>query len=308
MRILIVASYNKNRFAPFILEQADALQKQGCEVDFCGLVGKGVCGYLKNYSVLRRIIKEFKPDVIHAHYGLSGLLANMQRCVPVITTYHGSDINDDRVFRFSRVAMQLSKFNIFVSKANMEKANLKKNAMLLPCGISLENFPVVDKQMARKQMSLDESKKIILFAGAFDNMVKNASLAKETCSLLDNVELIELKGYARQEVAILMQAVDALLLTSVSEGSPQVIKEAMACGCPIVSVDVGDVRERLDGIKGCFVANESSPQCLSELLKKTLTVKEKTGGRARIVADGLENKIVAKKLITVYSCLSHCNN
>ena len=75
MKILIVASYNKGRFAPFIVEQAEALINMGCEVDYFGLRGKGLCGYLKNLPSLKRRIKEFQPDVIHAHYGLSGLLA-----------------------------------------------------------------------------------------------------------------------------------------------------------------------------------------------------------------------------------------
>ena len=87
-------------------------------------------------------------------------------------------------------------------------------------------------------MGLDNKKKYVLFAGAFDNTVKNAPLAQEVVSLLPGVELIELKGYSRHQVALLMQAVDCFLMTSHSEGSPQVIKEALACSCPIVSVDV----------------------------------------------------------------------
>ena len=82
MRILIVASYNRNRFAPFIQEQAKALRAAGCEVAFFGLQGNGFKGYLKNLPVLKQKIKAFQPDVVHAHYGLSGLLANLQRQTP----------------------------------------------------------------------------------------------------------------------------------------------------------------------------------------------------------------------------------
>ena len=76
MRILVVASFNRGRFAPFIVEQAAALKKQGCEIEWLGLRGKGLKGYLKNYPSLKQTIKAFHPDIIHAHYGLSGLLAN----------------------------------------------------------------------------------------------------------------------------------------------------------------------------------------------------------------------------------------
>ena len=126
MKILIVASYNKNKFAPFIVEQAEALKRVGCEIDYFGVVGKGIKGYLSAFSVLRKKIKSFKPDVIHAHYGLSGLLANLQRKVSVVTTYHGSDINLPNVLRISKIAMILSAWNIFVSQKMLKLLNLRK--------------------------------------------------------------------------------------------------------------------------------------------------------------------------------------
>ena len=106
MKILVVASYNKGRFAPFIEEQAKALEAQGCVIQFFGLQGKGIKGYMKNLPLLKKEIKAFQPDVIHSHYGLSGLLANMQRRVPVVTTYHGSDINDKKALPFSKMSMR----------------------------------------------------------------------------------------------------------------------------------------------------------------------------------------------------------
>ena len=127
MRILVVASYNKGSFAPFIFEQAEALKQAGCEVDFFGLQGKGIKGYLGNRFALKRKIKEFHPDVVHAHYGLSGLLACLQRKVPVVVTYHGSDINDPQVFKYSKKAMRLAAWNVFVSRKTLEIARPKKN-------------------------------------------------------------------------------------------------------------------------------------------------------------------------------------
>lgn len=302
MRVLIVASYNKNRFAPFIVEQAEALKRHGCEVDYLGLQGKGIKGYLKNLPALRRSIQAFHPDVIHAHYGLSGLLANLQRRVPVVTTYHGSDINDKKALRFSKTAMRLSAWNIFVSRKTLDIAQPKKHFSLIPCGIDLCDAQMTEKSEARLKMKLDEKKKYVLFAGAFDNAVKNAPLAKEVVSLMqdDNVELLELKGYSREEVTMLMCAVDAFLMTSFTEGSPQVIKEAMACGCPIVSVDVGDVKERMEGVDGCYVAETREPHELFELLKRALSFEVKTKGREKIVVEGLDNRQVAEEIMGVY--------
>ena len=303
MRVLIVASYNKGRFAPFVVEQAKALGERNCMIQFFGLQGKGIKGYMKNLPVLKKEIKSFQPDVIHAHYGLSGLLANLQRRIPVVTTYHGSDINDKKALPFSKVAMCLSKWNFFVSHKTMEIVGPRNRYSLVPCGIDFSALQLTEKNEARRQMNLTPEKKYILFAGAFDNTVKNAPLAKEAvASMHDNqVELLELKGYTRDEVTLLMCAVDALLMTSFTEGSPQVIKEAMACGCPIVSVDVGDVKERVDGVEGCFVSVGRESDELANMLRKAVFFEGKTKGREKILIDGLDNKQVAEKIVNVYN-------
>ena len=302
MKILVVASYNKGSYAPFIVEQVEALKQAGCEMSFFGLQGKGVKGYLNNLSALNQKISLFRPDVIHAHYGLSGLLANLQRKVPVVTTYHGSDINDPQVLRFSKQAMRMSAWNVFVSRKTMVIDHPKKHFSLIPCGIDLSELQLTPKNEARLKMGLSPNKKYVLFAGGFDNEVKNAPLAFGTVELLKSlsVELLELKGYSREEVTLLMCAVDAFLMTSFTEGSPQVIKEAMACGCPIVSVDVGDVKERTDGVKGCFVAASRESQELADLLRKALAMEGKTDGRDKLTADGLDNRLVAQSLFEIY--------
>lgn len=303
MRILIVASYNKGCFAPFILEQAGALKVKECEIDFFGLQGRGWKGYMKNLSILKQRIKAFRPDVIHAHYGLSGLFANLQRMVPVVTTYHGSDINEPKVLPLSRVAMRLSAWNVFVDTKTLDIAQPKRDFTLLPCGIDLSDLQLTEKSEARQKLGLEKGKRYILFAGAFDNQVKNVPLAKEAVSWLkdDRVELLELKGYSREEVTLLMCAADAFLMTSFSEGSPQVVKEALASGCPIVSVDVGDVRERTKGVEGCFVTDSRHPQDLAELLQKALLFEGKTHGREKVIADKLDNESVAQQLIGIYN-------
>lgn len=302
MKVLVVASFNKGRFAPFITEQAEAVRVAGCEVSYFGLQGKGLKGYLRNLPALKRKIREFQPDVIHAHYGLSGLFANLQRMVPVVTTYHGSDINDKKVRRFSKMAMRLSAWNIFVSGKTLAIAKPRKKYSLIPCGVNLSANQLVSKEEARKKTNLALDRQYVLFAGAFDNVVKNAPLAKETIALMDEpkVELLELKGYSREDVTFLMCAADAFLMTSFSEGSPQVIKEAMACGCPIVSVDVGDVKERVAGVDGCYVTGTANPKELGDMLWQALSFKGKTLGRAKLVAEGLDNKMVAEKVTAIY--------
>ncbi len=305
MRVLVVSRFKegiKENIAPFVAEQVDALKRLGVECRLFRVRGKGLKGYLGQLKSLKEQIKAFKPDLIHAHYGLCGLLACLQNKVPVVVTYHGSDINDPKAFRFSRIAMRLSSWDIFVSRKTIETARPQRKYTLLPCGVDLTDLQLTSSVEARCRLGWDQEKRYILFSSAFDNAVKNAPLALKSIELMGTtgVELMELKGYTREEVSLLMCASDALLLTSHTEGSPQVVKEAMACGCPIVSVDVGDVKERVDGVEGCFVAQTRNPEELASLLKKALDLDSRTQGRKKIIADGLDNKHVAEKLIDIY--------
>ncbi len=321
MKILIVGNNKPGRFAPFVEEQARALLQQGCEVVFFGVQGKGIWGYLRCLPALKHAIRQYQPNLIHAHYGLSGLLANLQRHVPVITTYHGSDINKPNILRFSKIAMRLSAWNIFVSKRNIAIAQPKDKYTLLPCGVNLPlSWSEMQTQRVEQltlnqwvQRKVEKDVKYVLFAGAFDNAVKDPELAKSAITFYNStftnsqspianspIELIELKGYNRDQVNALMYNCDALLMTSKTEGSPQVIKEAMACGCPIVSVDVGDVAERLSGVEGCYVACTREPNEIAKALQKALTFEGKTNGREKIIEMGLSNEQVAQRLVAIY--------
>ena len=303
MKILIICSKNSGRIAPFITDQVEALQKAGVVCDYFTVEGKGVKGYLRNYTPMMRKIREFQPDIIHAHYGLSGLLANLQRKVPVVTTYHGSDINNPKVRQISKVAMKLSAWNIFVSKKNIKLARVKKKFSLIPCGVDTNIFRPMDRKAERKKLGFSESDNIVLFAGAFDNPVKNPELATEAVSKISVARMIELKGYNRKQVAGLMNAVDVCLMTSHTEGSPQFIKEAMACGCPIVSVDVGDVAEILEGVEGCRIADKNATD-VAQKIEQVLIENRRTNGYEKIKNSGYEAAVVTEKIKNVYQNIS----
>lgn len=302
MKVLIVANYNCGYFAAFVLEQAQALRAIGINVEFYKVVGKGIKGYLDNRKYLLKKIYDFKPDLIHAHYGLCGLIANLQRRVPVVTTYHGSDINLPRMLKFSKLSMCLSVHNIFVSPRNIEIAKLKRKYSLIPCGVDLTNFEKISKEEARKIMGFRRDEKLVLFAGAFDDPRKNSELARKAINLLKNVRLLELKGYTRKEVACMMYACDVALMTSPSEGSPQFIKEALVCGIPIVSVDVGDVKYVIDGVSGCYMTAYLADD-IAEKIQIALKYGIRTKGREKIVKLGLDNAIIANKLEEIYSMI-----
>lgn len=301
MRILIVANFNTGHFSPFVVEQVDSIRKFGVEFEYFGVVGKGALGYLKNLPALKRKIKEFRPDIVHAHYGLSGLLATLQKKVPVIVTYHGSDIHKGGLILFlSRIAMYRAAWNIIVSAPLYKMANIRRNVSVIPCGADEIVFVPIDKDMARARLGWDKSKKVVAFAGAFAREVKNPQLAKDAIHRIPDARLLELKGYSRKEVNFIFNAVDCLLMTSHNEGSPQVIKEAMLCGTPIVSVDVGDVKDVCGLTEGTYIC-KATPQDIAASLNKAFTFGKRTDGRKRIIQLGLTNELVAKKILAIYT-------
>jgi len=298
MKVLIVASGNSGNISPFVKEQAEALRRNNIEIRFFMIRGKSIFGYIRNYIPLVRVIKDYKPDLVHAHYGLSGLLANFQRKVPVITTFHGSDINSSKTKYFSLITSKLSSKSIFVNRGLADNISFKR-PYIIPCGIELDIFCSINKFDARKELGFSKDEKYILFSSSFSKPVKNYFLAKIAMTKIPfkNVKLIELKGYNRNEVALLMNAVDVVLLTSLTEGSPQFIKEAMACNSPIVSTDVGDVRNIIGKTEGCYITS-FNPDDVASKIKKAIEFGKKTTGRDSI--KNFESGLIAKKIINIY--------
>ena len=301
MRILIVANHNPKNYTTFITEQVESVRQLGVEVDYYGIHGKGIWGYLTNISALKEKIREYHPDLIHAHYGLSGLLANLQREVPVVTSYHGSDIHSGgRTLFFSKLAIKLSAYNIFVSKRLLEQSGYNgQKKCIISCGIDMNTFLPIDRSIARKTLGWDPNGTYVFFGGAFDNKVKNSPLAKAAVAQIEGAQLMEMRGYTREEVNLAMNAADCLLMTSHREGGPLVVKEAMACGTPVVAVRVGDAEETMKGVEGCYVALHDVKDVTS-CLRQALSFQGKTKGRQRIIDLGLPMEQVAEQIINIY--------
>ena len=300
MQIIVVCSYNNHQIPPFISEQVELMIKMGIKIHYFLIKGKGINGYINNLAHLKKEICEFNPDIVHAHYGFSGLLANLQRKVPVITTFHGSDINLITNRPFSVLTSLLSKSSIFISQKLSRKLIIKGRSAIIPSGVDLDLFFPVDKVESRKQLGLPIHEKLVLFAGSFDNRIKNYPLAKAATDSLNNVRLIEMKGYKRKEVALLMNACDMALLTSIHEGSPQFIKEAMACNRPVVSTDVGDVKNIFGNVAGCFITTQDKTD-IADKIKLAFEFSNTKDGRQRIMDLGMDLKNVTTRVLEVYN-------
>lgn len=303
MKVLIVCSGNSGAITPFIDDQVRALQKHAVEIVYFFIKGRGVSGYLQNLSRLKAEITLNKPDLVHAHFGLSGLLAGLQRKTPVVVTFHGSDIHQKKNRPFSRLAMRLSASHIFVSPVLQKMVNDRKG-YVIPCGVDREIFYPTDKIACRRKLGFKDEKKYILFSSRFTNPIKNYPLAKAAIDSLgrNDIELIELKNFTRIEVAELMNAVDIALLTSNNEGSPQFVKEALACNCSIVATDVGDIRDLIGESQGSYLVGhtvENVAQGIEAALNYTIG-NPKTDGLKRLKQLELFNTEVAQKVLSVY--------
>lgn len=297
MKVLFVISGNVKPM-PFVDEQKISLEEIGCEIDYFRIKGKGVFGYLRNKGGLVRAISEGDYDVVHAHYGLSGLLAVMQRVVPVVITFHGTDVNNKYVRVLSKIASYFAYFSIFVSENMAALIKSKKRYAIIPCGVDVGVFSPMERRYARKVLGLNPNRKYILFASSFNNPVKNSPLAmKAVDGIKSDVEVVELKGYSREQVGLLLNACNLLLMTSFSEGSPQIIKEALACNTPIVSTDVGDVADRTKGVSGCYIV-DADPLSLANAMQLVIDQDKRTDGRSSVEELSLEN--VAGKILTIY--------
>ncbi|MEQ9186992.1 MAG: glycosyltransferase, partial [Cryomorphaceae bacterium] len=270
MKVLYVFSGNSGNDAAFILEQIASVPNTTSKI--FRLKGKGSLGYLLNYFPLLLAVLRFRPQIIHAHYGLSGALVGMLPVwMPKIVTFHGSDINNPQNRGYSKFAHRASSKSIFVNEALKDLLQVTDKYEILPCGVDRELFRPAPQAKCREQLGLPPSDVVILFSSSFSNPVKNYPLARASVECLakkldQEVKLVELKGMSREEVSMVMNASDVCLLTSRNEGSPQFIKEALACGRPVVSTDVGDVRALFEGIeRGTFLVDSNAGQICAAL-------------------------------------------
>jgi teichuronic acid biosynthesis glycosyltransferase TuaC len=321
VRILFVSSGNTKQgdVSSFIKVQGDSLKDLGHQVEFYVIKGRGLLGYLKNVRPLGHIICDHDYNVVHAHYSLSGLAAwlacafcsikRMRRNSDqtellkpaIVVSFLGSDINSKSLRRFLIRLVSGIWAAIIVKSAEMRNRLNIKRAILLPNGVNLSVFHQMDRAQCRSELGLMQDKKIILFAADPQREVKNYPLAKAACSQLtnDNCELLTLGNIPHTKIPLYLNSCDVLILTSLWEGSPNIIKEAMACNIPIVSTKVGDVAWLFGDLDGHYLADPDSEDIAAKL-STALSFEGRTKGRDRLIELGLDSETVARKLVEIY--------
>ena len=303
MKILFVSSGN-NKFgiSPIVYNQGESIKKYGLYIDYFTIVGKGVFGYLKNVFLIKKKIKK-KYDLIHAHYSLSAFAATLAfPNIPLVVSLMGTDSQMNLFWRLLIKVCYLAFWDHTIVKSKSMKESLHLNkASVIPNGVDLNKFKLRDKLEIRKKLGLNGNKKYILFLSNPDRLEKNFSLAKNAVDILPDPSIILLPIFDKKhnEAIDYLNASDILLMTSLWEGSPNAVKEAMACNIPIVSTNVGDVREVIGNTEGCYITSFKAED-VADKIKKALQFGKRTNGRQRIIELGLDSETIAKKIIKVY--------
>jgi glycosyltransferase involved in cell wall biosynthesis len=263
----------------------------------------------------RRLVREIRraaPELVHAHYGSgSAFLCAASTDRPLVVTFHGSDLNpvphlDPALAAATHALSQLAALRadriICVSAELVRRLRWRRErAVVIPMGVDLELFAPRPRDRARRALGWDPAERVVLFNAANRSSGKRPELARAAVAAarraLPDVRLEPMSGVEPDTVPVYMNAADCLLLTSDHEGSPTVVKEAMACNLPVVTVDVGDVRERLEGVTPSAIAARD-PEALGDALVRVLGEGRRSNGRA-IVAP-LSEPNVARRVIAVY--------
>ncbi len=293
----------------FVKEQIEAINRNCKQCKSKVFVIDGVSSklnYLWSIFQIHRIIKRYQPDIIHIHYGLSALFLLFfpryrKQCV---VTLHGGDImpqqkNWMQIFLTKKIIKHVA----FVITLNREMEEIVSGLMpryaTIKCGVDINFF---DCDLNSRKSG---PQKVVIFPADPKRGVKDYPLFEKSIAYIKDksafdLKIIALSNMSREQVKNALCVADCMLLTSVSEGSPQVIKEAIACNLPIVSVDVGDVKEILEGIANCYVGNGRSAEELGEYVLAVLLEKAESDGRQHLIAKGLGNDNIAKSIIALY--------
>jgi glycosyltransferase involved in cell wall biosynthesis len=297
---------------PFVVRQVEFLRRAGVEIDVLSFRGaKNPFNYLRAWYQVQKRLRRGSYDLIHAQWGQSAPTTLPTR-LPLVVTFRGGEgegIVGDRgqytvagqVLRIVSGFVARRADELVVVSSHMRKYLPTRPIHVIPSGLDFSKLVLVPQQEARRQLGLPASKRLVLFVGDPAEIRKRHELAREVVSRLDpdlDAELVVAWRVAHDRIPLYMNACDALLFVSMYEGSPNVVKEALACNLPIVSVDVGDVAERLRGMTGCTLCPDSDPNRLATALAAVLRTNRRIDGRTAVLE--LDENVLAQRMIQVY--------
>jgi glycosyltransferase involved in cell wall biosynthesis len=312
LRVLMVLPVDGRGRMAAVERQIRSIAALGIEVEALEIVGRRRLKYLTLLPELARRSKSV--DLIHAHYGYCGWFARANVRKPVVVSFMGSDLLGiatpaGTLSAASRIIIRLDQFlakivdAVIVKSPEMAMTISSVKSHVIPNGVDLDTFTPIPREDARAELGWDGGRRV-LFPGCTDEARKGFELARRTVEraahlLGEPVELVPLCGVAAARVPLYLNACDALLMTSFWEGSPNAVKEAMACNLPVVSVPVGDVAELLAGVSSCVVCSRD-PEQLARSLADVIAAGVPSDGRHALQQNGLDLETAAKRVSAVY--------
>ncbi len=314
MRILHITNnfptINFPIFGIFIKEQIESLRNQGVdnEVFFINSREEGKIAYLRSLGKLRKHLKANVYDVIHCHHSYSGVLfflSGRWQGTHRLLSYQSDPRNEGGKFLFRLLYWF---FDRTIVKNKPDEAALAK-IVYLPNGVNTGFFLPMDKNACKQKLGLDPEKRYILFMDSYNRRpCKRIDRYSETLSILknkyhhSNLEPLVLTNTGRSLIPSYINASDLHLLTSDFEGSPNSVKECLACNIPVVSTPVGNVGDLLEDVNGSFVSSSFDPEELAELANRSLGTST-INSRETLATKGLDIETVARKLLGVYESM-----
>jgi glycosyltransferase involved in cell wall biosynthesis/predicted ATP-grasp superfamily ATP-dependent carboligase len=305
---------DRPRTTNFIKRQAEALRAAGAHIDvFHFAAEQRLWNYLRAWRAVRRRLATGRYDLVHAQFGQSGLVALPKR-VPLVVTFRGSDllgIVSDKTGRHtwrgrvaqrcSRMVARLADAVIVVSEHMKAQLPAAVRPTVIPSGLDLKLFHPIPRDEARRRLGWSPGRRVVLFVGRPFQARKRHSLARDAVALLNRslpAELVVAWGVPHTEMPVYMSAADVLVCTSMQEGSPNVVKEALACDLPVVSVPVGDVALRLQGVAGCELCADERPETIAAALERVLRRDQRIDGRDAVRP--LDEELLTQQVLDIY--------
>jgi len=301
MNVLFVSSGNsKNGISSLVFEQGESLRSLGHEIDYYLVKGKGLKGYLSNLISLRKKYKLGNYDIVHAHNIFCGFLCGIAFLKPLVVSLMGWNVQIFYLKYLIYIFNYLFWDICIVKSKSMQLALKRMKTEIIPNGVDINIFRPMNKKMAQEYLNWDVEKYHFLFAADPRIPIKNFSLCKQAIGTLpgDQYILHTLGDVERRYMPYYYNACNVVIFTSKGEGSPNVIKEAMACNCKIVSVAVGDVPERFKEVKGCFLC-QYKVEDISKKIIEALNFPDKEVN-SRQATLSLNSSLIAERLSEVY--------
>ena len=296
----------------FVKEQVESLQKEGIECDVLFSNGKekgGMREHRASISKVRKLLRENHYDVIHCHHSISGLILLLAGGVfsnKCVLSYQNDPTREFGGKWLFRVLYPF--FNKVIIK-NTSPYLDKKKVIYLPNGTNAEFFKPMDRNACREKLGWDKEMHYILYMDSnkgtrtqkrHDRYEETLRIVRET---IPNIVSVELSNTPREEIPVYMNACDLHLMTSDFEGSPNSVKECLCCNTPVACTDVGNVKDMMGDILGCYVTKEKDAKELAECVIKVLLSKEEFKGRDLFLAKGYGIENVARKLKRLYESI-----